>query len=148
MLDLLLLRCGSCSLESHLIHDKIIIIIMLFRPIESHTRIHRCKPHTHLYINMLYIKLVWGSAQNNRLAGLWARPRRHRGPDSLFRPTWAKRTCLRSNSSSDIAKSGSKVRSSYCSPPSKYVKIKETQNISAKAVTTTLNAPQLLSWPH
>lgn len=49
LLDLLLLRHGSCSLESHLIHDKINInIIMLFRHRITYTRIHRCKPHTHL----------------------------------------------------------------------------------------------------
>ena len=97
---------------------------------------------------------MWGPAQNNRLAGPRARSRTSPSEEislprqSLFRPIGAKRTCPRSNSSSDIAKSGSKVRPSYCSPPSKYVKRKETQNISAKAATTTLNASQLLSWPH
>ena len=72
--------------------------------------------------------LLWGPAQNNRLAGLWARPRTRPSEEtswprqSLFRPTEAKKTCLRSNSSSDIAKSGSKVRPSHCSPSSKHVK--------------------------
>ena len=52
LLDLLLLRCGSCSLELHLIHDKINIninIIMLFRPIESHTQVFIDVNHTILY---------------------------------------------------------------------------------------------------
>lgn len=50
LLDLLLLRCGSCSLELHLIHDKINInIIMLFRPIESHTHVFIDVNHTILY---------------------------------------------------------------------------------------------------
>ena len=50
LLDLLLLRCGSCSLELHLIHDKINInIIMLFRPIESHTHVFTDVNHTILY---------------------------------------------------------------------------------------------------
>ena len=74
--------------------------------------------------------------------------RRRRGPESLLRPTGAKRTHPRSNSSSDIPKSRSKVHPSYYSPPSKHVKRNESQNIPAKAVTTTLNTPQLLSWPH
>ena len=75
-------------------------------------------------------------------------PRRRRSPESLLRPTGAKRTLPRSNSSLDVLESRSKVHHSYCSPPSKHVKRKESQNIPAKAVTTTLNAPQLLSWPH
>ena len=49
---------------------------------------------------------------------------------------------------SDTAKSGAKVHPNHYSPSSKYVKRKETRNISAKAATTTLNALQLLSWPH
>ena len=67
---------------------------------------------------------------------------------SLFRPIGAKRTCPSSNFSSDIAKSRSKARSSHYNPSSKYVKRKETRDILAKAATTTLNASQLLSWPH
>ena len=98
--------------------------------------------------NRSFEGLLWGPAQNNRLAGPWARPRRQRGPESLLRPTGARRTRPRSNSSSDVPKSRSTMHPSYCSPHSKHVKRKETQNIPAKAVTTTLNAPQLLSWPH
>ena len=75
-------------------------------------------------------------------------PRRRRGLESLSRPTGVKRTRPRSHSSSDVPKSGSKVHPSYCNLPSKHVKRKETQNILAKAATTTLNAPQLLSWPY
>ena len=67
---------------------------------------------------------------------------------SLFRPTGAKRTCPRSNFASNTAKSGSKARPNHYSPFSKYVKRKKTRDISAKAATTTLNALQLLSWPH
>ena len=92
--------------------------------------------------------MVWGPAQNNRLAGPWARPRRRRGPESLLKPTGAKKTRPRSNSSSDVPKSRSTMHPSYFSPHSKHVKGKETQNIPEKAVTTTLNALQPLSWPH
>ena len=75
-------------------------------------------------------------------------PRRRRGPESLLRPTGARRTRPRSNSSSDVPKSRSTMHLSYCSPHSKHIKRKKTQNIPTKVVTTTLNAPQLLSWPH
>ena len=92
--------------------------------------------------------MVWGPAQNNRLAGPWARPRRRRGPESLLKPTGVRRTRPRSNSSSNVPKSRSTMHSSYYSPHSKHVKRKKAQNIPAKVVTTTLNAPQLLFWPH
>ena len=104
--------------------------------------------------NRSFEGLLWGPAQNNKLVGPQARPRTSLSKEmpwprqSLFRPTRAKRTCPRSNSSSDTTKSRSKVRPNHCSPPSKYIKGKETQNISAKAATTTLNVSQLLSWLH
>ena len=86
--------------------------------------------------NRSFEGLLWGLAQNNRLTGPLARLRRHRDPEFLFRPTGVKRICPRTNSSSDTAKSKSKVRSSHCSPSPEYAKRKETQNISAKAATS------------
>ena len=66
---------------------------------------------------------------------------------SLFRPTRAKRTCSRSNFSSDTAKSGSKVRPSLYSPSSKYVKkegnpkyLSKGCHHHIKCITTTLLA--------
>ena len=96
---------------------------------------------------------MWGPAQNNKLAGPWARPRTRPSEEtswprqSLFRLTEAKKMCSRSNSSSDIAKSGLKVRPSHCSTSSKHVKkegnlkylIKSCHH-HIKCITTTLLA--------
>ena len=103
--------------------------------------------------NRSFEELLWGPAQNNKLAGPWARPRTITSEETLqpiilAQANWAKKTRPRSNSSSDIPKSRSMMHSRYCSPHSKHIKRKKAQNILAKAVTTTLNAPQLLSWPH
>ena len=103
--------------------------------------------------NRSFEGLLWGPAQNNKLAGPWARPRTILSEETS-RPiipaqaNWAKKTRPRSNPSSDIPKSRSMMCPSYCSPHSKRINRKKAQNIPAKAVTTTLNAPQLLSWPH
>ena len=59
-------------------------------------------------------------------------PRRRRGPESLLRPTGVKRTRPRSNSSSDVPKSRSKVHPNCCSPHSKHVKRKETPKYPSK----------------
>ena len=100
--------------------------------------------------NRSFEGLLWGPAQNNKLAGPWARPRTILSEETS-RPVipaqanWAKKTRPRSNSSLDVPESRSMMHPSYCSPHPKRIKRKKTQNISAKAITTTLNAPQLLS---
>ena len=103
--------------------------------------------------NLSFEGLLWGPAQNNKLAGPWAHPRTIMSKETsrpiiITQANWAKKTRPRSNSSSEIPKSRSMMHPSYCSPYSKHVKRKKAQNIPAKAVTTILNAPQLLSWPH
>ena len=102
---------------------------------------------------MNFKKYLWGPAQNNGLVKLRARPRRilseeKSWPKHYLSPIAIKETCPRSNSSSDITKSGSRARPNHCSSSSKHIKKNKTQNISWKAATTTLNVSQPLSWPH
>ena len=96
---------------------------------------------------------MWGPARNSKLAGPWAHPgtilsEETSRPIIPTQANWAKKTHPRSNSSSEIPESRSMMHPSYCSPHPKRIKRKKAQNIPVKAVTTTLNAPQLLSWPH
>ena len=103
--------------------------------------------------NRSFEGLLWGPVQNNKLDGPWACPRtilseETSRPITPAQANWSEENTSEEDSSSDVPKSRSMMHPSYCSLYSKHIKRKKAQNIPAKAVTTTLNALQLLSWPH
>ena len=97
--------------------------------------------------------LLWGRPRITSWLGLGpdrgrSCPKRRAARRSLPKPTGQRKHVRGVIPPQTSPKSRSIMHSHYCSPHSKHIKRRKAHNILAKAVTTTLNAPQLLSWPH